>query len=403
MNNMDFSQASTLLNAIVSQATGETPLTAITTPQDLVSVAQTVLKTGYDTVFNAVSQVWSDTIFSGRPYKSPYNDMEITLSEYGNAIRKITPIAAKMIDDMQFTWPVSYDAFGHSENSLGNGESVDMYKINKQEVLQTNFYGTAVYEQDYTIFRNQLKQAFENYNEFTNFNMLNMLQRANDREVYKENIARCMQLNFIASIIDENKTERVVHLLTEYNALTGLTLTDENVYAPENFAPFIRWVYAKINTICGLMSSQSVYFQTLINGKNTMHHSPRRYLRIAIISEVLNQIKSMVNPVNYNNSTFSIGNFTEISYWQSIEKPYDINITPVYTHTDGSVKTGDSVTNKKIIGIIHDKDALAYAEVDPWTARTPLNIKGGYWNESYHAKYKTIQDMTEKACVLLLD
>lgn len=403
MNEMNFSQASSLLNSIVSQATGETTLTAITTPGDLVAVAQTVLKTGYDTIFNAVSQVWSDTIFSGRPYKAEFNDMEMSLSAYGNAIRKLTPVAAKMVDDLSFKWPVAYDAVSHSTNALGNGESVDMYAINKQELVQTNFYGTAVYEQDYTIFRDQLKQAFSNYGEFTRFNSMNMLQRANDREQYKENVARCMQLNFIASIIDEAKTERVVHLLTEYNTLTGLTLTEENVYAPENFAPFIRWVYSRINTICTLMKSQSVYYQTLINNKATVHHSPRRELRIAIISEMANQIKSMVNPINYSNNGFSFGDFTEISFWQSIQNPYDINITPIYTHTDGSVKTGKSVTGKKVIGIIHDREALGYAEIDPWTGTTPLNVKGGYWNETYHAKYKTIQDMTEKACVLLLD
>ena len=403
MNEMTFSQASSLLNAVVKQATGQDSLSAITTPEDLVAVAQTALDYGFDPVIRAVSQVWSDTIFSARPYNAEFNELEMSASAYGNAIRKLSPIAKEMTDSQEFSWPVTYDSINHEPNPKGNGESVDMYKINKQEVLQTNFYGTAVYSQKYTIFRDQLKCAFSNYSEFVNFNSLNMLQRANDREQYKENVARCIQANFIASLIDENKTERVVHLLTEYNTLTGLNLTAANVYEPANFPPFIRWVYARIKSIARKMMSQSQYFQTVINNKPVVRHTPSSDLRIAILGDVADQIDSMVYPVNYDNNKFEFGDYRKVSYWQSIKSPADINVTPVYTATDGSVKKGSPVTGKTIWGLIHDKAALGYAEVEPWTGTTPLNISGGYWNEEYHARYKTIQDNTEKAVVLLLD
>ena len=403
MNEMAFSQASSLLNAVVKQATGQEPLTAITTPGDLVAVAQTFLDTGYDPVIRAVSQVWSDTIFSARPYNAEFNELEMSASAYGNAIRKLSPIAKEMTDSQEFSWPVTFDSASDEINPMGNGESVDMYKINKQEVLQTNFYGTAVYSQKYTIFRDQLKCAFSNYSEFVNFNSLNMLQRANDREQYKENVARCIQANFIASLIDENKAERVVHLLTEYNTLTGLNLTAANVYEPGNFPPFIRWVYARIKSIARKMTSQSQYFQTVINNKPVVRHTPSSDLRIAILGDVADQIDSMVYPVNYDNKKFEFGDYRKVSYWQSIKSPADINVTPVYTDTNGDVKKGSPVTGKTIWGLIHDKAALGYAEVEPWTGTTPLNISGGYWNEEYHARYKTIQDNTEKAVVLLLD
>ena len=46
MNSMTFSQAATVLTDIVKQATGQEAITAITTSQDFVAVAQTALKTG---------------------------------------------------------------------------------------------------------------------------------------------------------------------------------------------------------------------------------------------------------------------------------------------------------------------------------------------------------------------
>ena len=61
VNNMDFVQMSTVLNDLYQQTTGQKPI-AITDESTFVSVAQTVLKTGYDAVIGAISQVLSRTI-----------------------------------------------------------------------------------------------------------------------------------------------------------------------------------------------------------------------------------------------------------------------------------------------------------------------------------------------------
>ena len=108
MNNMSVSQASTVLNAIVKQAGNITGLTPITTPEDFVAVAQTALKTGYDPIINAISQVWSRTVFAVRDYdKRILGSLYMDLPRYGNAVRKLTPIARDMQDDDSYLWPVA--------------------------------------------------------------------------------------------------------------------------------------------------------------------------------------------------------------------------------------------------------------------------------------------------------
>ena len=93
-----------------------------------------------------------------------------------------------------------------------------------------------------------------------------------------------------------------------------------------------------------------------------------------------------------------------MNYWQSIQDPMDIDITPVYTGANGSVtQAAAAVKSSVVFGVIHDKDAMGYAYVNEWTAVTPFNSRGGYWNEDYKARSKTLEDLTEKACVLLLD
>ena len=271
-------------------------------------------------------------------------------------------------------------------------------------MLQTNFYGVAVYQQDYTVFRHQLKTAFSDAEDFASFNMLNMQERSNDREQFREQVGRVLQLNLIGALIDEAQETRVVKLLTEYNELTGLTLTAQDVYKPENFPAFIRWMYSRVNTIAKMMGERSQQYQTVINNKPVLRHTPIQNLRVSLGTSFYEQVKSMAIPDTYNPQDLSLPQFKPVNYWQSIDNPTGINMKPTYTDTAGAVKTASAAVEKEnVVGIMHDENAIGYSIADSWAAPSPFNQKGGYWNESYHEEYKTISDCTEKAVVLLLE
>ena len=406
MNDMTFSQAATVLNGVVEQLTGQTALTTIATPEDFVTVAQVALKGGLDPVINAIAQLWGRTIFAYRAYNGKYEGMRMELDRFGNATRKLSVAADGMQDDESFLWPVAYDAVNHPLDPYGNGSSVDMYKIRKPDVLQTMFYGTAVWEQGYTIFRDQFDASFRNADEFARFNTMIMQERLNDRESFREAIARGLQANMIGGLIDENDTYRVIHLITEYNTQAGLTtpLDSQTVYQPQNFAPFMRWVYARIRTLARMFSERSEMFQTIVNSKHILRHTPSDRLRIAMIAPAMDQIAAMVKSDTFHDQYLADANWEAVNYWQSIQSPMDIDVTAVYTDTSGVVTQASSAVQSSVVfGLIHDKDAMGYAYVNEWSAVSPFNIAGGYWNEMYKARVKTISDNTEKACVLLLD
>lgn len=402
MNNFDISQVSTIVNNIMEQMTGQKQQTVITNAADFAAVAQTMLKTGYDPIINAISQVFSRSIFSYRDYKAPLNSLYMDAPRWGNAVRKLSPVAMEAIDNQEFLWPVAYDAT-QTGNPLGNGQSVDHYKISKQNVLQTNFYGSATYAQRYTIYKDQFDVAFSGPDEFGRFTAMLAAERKNDRESYKESLGRGLQAVFIGAILAEGKTERVVHLLTEYNKATGLTLTDETVYQPDNFAPFMRWAYARIKVLARMFARRSALYQTQITGKTILRHTPADRLRVAIFAPVLEQMKSMVLSTTFNDDYLKQAEVEAVDYWQSIDAPDSINVVPVYTSASGALTTGAAQTQDKIFGLIHDKDAMGYSDVNNWAATTPLNIDGGYWNEAHHSIFKSMLDNTEKAVVLLLD
>lgn len=401
VNNMTVFQAGTILQSLVKQATGQSVIAA-STPGEFVSVAQTALKTGYDPILNAMSQMWGRTIFSIRPYSRKFSGLEMSMERWGNAVRKLSIADKPIEDDARFTWPVGYDS-SKAPNAIGNGESVDMYALNKPDILQVNFYGQSVYENSYTIFKDNMDVAFTSAEEFMRFNSLVTGNRSDKLEQYRENIARGILANYIGSLLAENQTARVVHLLTEYNDQTGLTLTEQSIYQPDNFTSFMQWVYARIANISRMMTERSEMYQTVINEKHVMRHTPANRQKVYLYSKAMDQFDAMVKANSFHDNYLKYTDYEGVNFWQSIETPNSISITPVYTSTTGIVTTGEKVEKAGIFGVIFDEEALGYAQVNNWAAVTPFNAKGGYWNTYDHVNFRAIMDMSEKGVLLLLD
>ena len=400
VNDMIVFQASQVLTAAVNQATGQATISGIQ-PGDFVSVAQTALKTGYDPVLNALSQIWGRTIFSIRPYARKFRGLEMNMDRWGNATRKLSIADQPVLNDERFQWPVGYASGSVPPN--GNGKSVDMYTLNKPDILQTNFYGQSVYENYYTIFRDQLDTAFSGPEEFMRFNSMVTQNRSDKLEQYRENIGRGLLANYIGALLAENQNSRVIHLLSEYNAETGLQLTAQQVYLPDNFPSFMSWAYARVATLSRLMTERSEMFQTVVNEKHVMRHTPANKQKVYLYAKAMDQFSAMVRANTYNDNLLQYTDYEGVSFWQSIETPDSISVTPVYTDTNGAVKTGDAKEQAGIFGVIFDEDALGYAQVNAWNSITPFNSKGGYWNDYDHVNFKTVMDMTEKGLLLLLD
>ena len=406
VNDMIVYQAGTVLTSLVQQATGQ-KLIVPTTPGEFVSVATTALKTGYDPILNALSQMWGTTIFSARPYSRLFKGMEMSMERWGNATRKLSIADKPVEDDARFQYPVGYDS-GQTP-ATGDGKSVDMFALNKPDVLQTNFYGQAVYENSYTIFRDNLDTAFTSPAEFMRFVSMVAQNRSDKLEQYRENIARGLLANYAGSLLAEMKESRVIHLLTEYNTLTGLKLTEQSVYQPSNFAPFMRWVFSRVSVLSKMMRERSEMFQTVINDKHVMRHTPADRLKVYMYTPAMEQMTAMVNSVTYNDDFIKYTDFEAVNFWQSIETPDSIMLDPIYTQSDGTVTTktgqggGPGVEQTGIFGLMFDEDALGYAQVNAWNQLTPFNAKGGYWNDFDHVNFRTMQDMTEKGLILLLN
>lgn len=386
VNTMATEDVYQLLNSLHTQATGRTGI-APTNTADFVSMATATLQAGTDTVYNALMQTIGRTIFSSRPYNAKFGGIQADGARWGGITRKIT------IADKDLTAEKAYHPV--------DGQAVDHYVINKSDVLEMRYYGTDVYQDWYTVFENQLINAMSGPEQLGSFVALQAQEMSNKWEQYREELVRANLANFIGA--KNSLNNGIVHLLTEYNALTGETLTANTVYAPENIAGFFRWVRARINTISRRMTERSEEYQVIITGKKINRHTPVDRQKIYLHADALDIIDTMVNTTTYHDDPLAYADVEGVSYWQAIDNPMQINVTPAYINASGAVATAEAQSISNVFGVMFDEDALAYNIKDYILRNTPLNARGLYWNTFLTVNIQQMQDLTEKGVILLLD
>lgn len=394
INDMTIVQSSAVLNAIVRQATGQTPTLDTTNPANFVTVAQTLLKQGYDPIINAISQVLTRTIFSVRPYTRRFGGLEVSAQRWGNHIRKLTALDSPFENDERL--------------SLVDGQSVDHYRVNKPKAIQTNFYGEHQYQRHVTIFKDQLDTAFNSPSEFSSFISMVMQNIYDQIEQANEEYDRATIANFIVgkTVAD---TASVIHLVAEYNDYIGGSYTSETIREPAVYNDFIKWVFARLKNITDLMAERSVKFHMRPNDAQgnavaLMRHTPANRLKMYIYSPVMNEITARVLSDIYHDDKLKMADHERVTYWQNINVPDSIKATAnVFDPATGGITVTNETTVNNLFGVLFDDEAIGVQNINEWSQSTPLNAAGGYTNIWWHWTRRHWNDFTENGIILLLD
>ena len=398
INDLTYTDVSAVLAAINAQATGRAVLAPVNTA-DFVALAQTTLKMGYDVVTNAISQVLSRTIFSIRPYTRKFRGLEADTIRYGNHVRKINYIDDDPTADRQFL-----------ATALTDGSSVDQWTVNKKKVVQTNFYGQTGYARFRTYYRSQLNMAFSGPDELARF-WAGVTQADSDMiEKDHEEFARAAIANYIGGKLNQEaaiEPTGVIHLLTEYNAWSGDSLTIRTVFNAQNFEHFIRWMWGRLETLSDMMTERSsLYHQTFDDGNGNdlrlERHTPKADQMLYLNTGILNQANSNVMSMTRNPDFVPVKQGELLNFWQNIQNPLSINVTAGFTKKDGTVDSA-ATTSDIVLGVLLDREAVGYTITDTWTMATPMNAAGGYYDQWYHYTDRYWNDFSENGVVLLLD
>lgn len=388
-NTLTFTDIATILNSVVQQATGQISITPTNT-SDFITVAQKGLLSGYDNLMGAISQVLSRTIISNRPYTRKFQGLEADEIRWGNHVRKI--------NYADRAWQPS------GRLPIVNGVAVDDQKPVLDNVLQTNFYGQDDYEIQWTLYSNQLDVAFSGPDEFARFVSGKLQTISNQVEQKHESLARMVLANMIGGIVLINNSDQIVHLLTEYNTQTGLTLTATTVYQPANFAPFMKWVYSRIASISSMLTERTMIYHQNVTGQEIARHTPEPFQRVYLYAPARYQVDARVLADTYHDNYLRQAYTETVNFWQDVKTPDSINVKATYMDNTGSLVTPASAsTTAKIFGLIMDTEAAGYTVCNQRTTKAAYNGEGEYQNFWLKFTDRYWNDFTENAVLLLLD
>lgn len=397
-NTLTINDISAVANAVLNNAQGGTSQTANTS--DFTTIAQLALLQGYDPLATAISQVLQRTIFAYRPYNAKFAGLEKTAEKWGNHTRKLNPIDK----------PLEVDNRLREDDGtfLEDGDTVDQYRINKPEVLQTNFYGSQTYQKSMTIWRDQLDTAFTGPEQFGNFLSMMMGNATDQLTQAREDLARGSIVNLIGGTITLGN---VWHVLTDYNTQTGQSLTATSVMEPGVFADFYRWFVGQLQSKMDRMEERTIlnHVNPFFNGEQKLirRHTPKELQHLYMFADFMNNAEAVAVSTTFHDDYLKKADFEKVTFWQNPATPQAIATTVNYlsagsASTDSAITTA-AVNNSTVIGILFDDEAAGINPVNQWAAPTPFNARGGYYNQYWHETTRWYNDNTENALVICLD
>lgn len=392
-NTLTIDQASTLFNAILAQSKGGAVLATVNT-KDFVTLAQHAINVvGYDDLLTAMSKVISRSIFSVRPYTRKLQFLQNDTVEFGAFDRKLSAIDPVLRDN---------DAL-----KVINGQSIDPYLVEKPQVYQANFYGAETFEVLQTIYKQQLKPALLNEGEWAQYLTMVLTAMQNVVEKTYEDTARMTVVNLIAGTMSTGVASQQVHLLTEYNSLTGQSLTLAQAMAPAAFPDFARWIFSRITSLSKALREYSYLYHvnptaaTPIGG-NISRHSDTDEQRLVLYEPFFQRVASNVLSVSFNDRYLQLLPYEGVTFWQNPLNPQSIDVDAGYVDSAGAVQHA-AVSSNVVLGILFDQDAAGTVLLQDDSYTSPFNIRGEYWNVVTKGIKRYYNDNTENAVVLLLD
>lgn len=393
VNDFTPQDAYTLINAVAKQATGRENLTAIDT-SSFVSVGETLLRTGVENTLKALSTVFACTYFSNESYTGKLATVEQTTGQWGAITREITALTQDAEASQDWNTDVN-------STQLDDGNSVDMYKINKPKAIELKFYGTKVLQRHITRFRDQIAQAFTSEAEFMRFYEAVMIEFRNDIEMDRESGRRATMLNYMAGL---SSMGQQVDLTAEFNTENGTTYTRNQLLTTYK-KDFMAFVIARIKLDSERLTERTSKYHANITGYNPiLRFSRKENQRLLMYSGFWINSTTQVLPWVFDDKELKIENKELVNWWQSADDPTAINITPsILDVSTGQAKQAETKVNLPyVLGVLYDRRAMGVQYQFDYADTTPFNSAGGYWNMYVHSRKNYWNNYTHNGILYIM-
>lgn len=321
---------------------------------------------GYDNFFNALPAQFNTIRFWSRPYVSFAPSVYKDPARFG-AIR-----AVYRTKYLKATNDPAWD--------LKEGQSYDPFVVHKNEI-ETRFWSKRVNTMiEQTIVREQLETAFRSPDELMSFIGMLEMSRTNSHGRFFDSLIMTLFQSIIiqADSGDGNgnfNENQKVKLLTEYNAISGTTLTPGKALYNEGF---IRYAIYRI----GIIRDQMKLTTSLFNIKKRELQTPEEQQRVVMLSDFARAAGVYLHdaPNQFNTTNLNVPGGDVVPAWQgmgtsgSLEDRMQVYGTVEF---DGEDSLGGKVSN--VIAVVYDDWALGVTNYRH-TVTSQYNPKGQYTN-----------------------
>lgn len=392
-----------IVNAMAAEMYGaNNTITAMDT-STFATVGEKMLRTGYENTVSALSVVIGKTIIAARPYRGKFRIIMKVPQEFGLITRKISFYSTWLEPSTDFNTDIA-------ATQIVDGASIDPWEITKTYPLEINFAGLKLMQKNYTVFRYQLKQAFQDEASFGRFVSGLLVQIANDLEVAMDAENRLQVINAIGATYNVGAPRQAVNLVTEYNSFYTANKTVADLLGAD-FESFMKFFVMRLKGDMELMSEMNGLFHiwpaaTDDSGNSLIlnRHTPADARRLILYMPLIRQAEATVFPSLFDTSYLRIENFEGTEYWQNPNDPMAVDIVPNQLDVStGQSDTGSQVQLQYVVGLLFDRDALATSVHVEDVLTSPINNKGSYYNVTYHYGKDYQLDQTENMILYYLE
>lgn len=391
-----------IVNAMAVEMYGaNNTLTAVNTTT-FSTVGEAMLRTGYENTVGALSVVIGKSIIAARPYSGKFKVIMRVPQEYGLITRKISFYSGALEPSTDFNTNLN-------GTQIVDGASIDPWTITKTYPLEINFAGLKLTQKNYTVFRYQLKQAFENEGAFGSFVSGLLIQIANDLEVVMDAENRLQLVNAIGATYNTGTARQTVNLTSAFNAFYGTSYTTAQLLSTY-FKELMEFFIMRIKGDMELMAEYNALFH-IFPAKNDdsgnalvlNRHTPPEARRLVLYMPRIRQAEATIFPSLFETGYLRLSDYIGLEYWQNPNVPEGVSVTPNQLDiSTGQSANGNAVALDHVLAVLFDKDALVTSVHVEDVLTSPVNNKGSYYNVTYHYGKDYQYDPTENMVIYYL-
>lgn len=373
-----------IVNAMADEMFGKNQTITAVNTSTFATVGEKMLRTGYENTVNALSAVIGKTIIDARPYRGRFRIIMRVPQEFGLITRKISFYSGALEQSTDFNTNVA-------PAQIVDGASIDPWKITKTYPLEQNFVGLKLMQKNYTIFRYQLKQSFQDEASFGSFVAGLLTRVANDLEVDMDAENRLQVINAIGATYNVGTARQKVNLVTEFNAFYGTSYTVADLLGT-HYDELMKFFIMKIKGDMELMREENALFHIYPakqddagNALVLNRHTPPEARRLLLYMPRIRQAEATIFPSLFDSSYLKLENYEGVEYWQNPNDPEAVSVTPNQLDvTTGQAVAGNAVALDHVLAVLFDRDALVTSVHVEDVLTSPVNNKGAYYNVTYH-------------------